>query len=37
MDKLNETKDSMELMMGAMMWMMIGGAGSNSPGNRGAK
>jgi hypothetical protein len=25
------------LMMGAMMWMMIGGAGGSSPGDRGAK
>jgi hypothetical protein len=25
------------LMMGAMMWMMMGGAGGNSPGGRGAK
>ncbi len=25
------------LMMGAMMWMMMGGAGGNSPGGRNAK
>jgi hypothetical protein len=25
------------LMMGAMMWMMMGGAGGNTPGNRSAK
>ncbi len=25
------------LMMGAMMWMMMGGTGGNSPGGRGAK
>ncbi len=25
------------LMIGAMMWMMMGGAGGNSPGGRGAR